>query len=114
MAPRTPVEEVIAGIWAEMLGVDRVGVGDNFFALGGHSLLSTRMVARVREAFGVDVPLHKVFTDPTVAGLARALTADPAQRTVVEKTAELLIRLSDLSDDEVQQALDRADGRTQA
>ncbi|MFJ8203445.1 non-ribosomal peptide synthetase [Micromonospora chalcea] len=114
VAPRTPVEEVIAGIWAETLGVDRVGVGDDFFALGGHSLLSTRMVARVREAFGVDVPLHKVFTDPTVAGLTRALTADPAQRTVVEKTAELLIRLSDLSDDEVQQALDRADGRTQA
>ncbi|MFJ1538915.1 amino acid adenylation domain-containing protein [Micromonospora chalcea] len=114
VAPRTPVEEVIAGIWAETLGVDRVGVRDDFFALGGHSLLSTRMVARVREAFGVDVPLHKVFTDPTVAGLTRALTADPAQRAVVEKTAELLIRLSDLSDDEVQQALDRADGRTQA
>ncbi|MFD2762814.1 non-ribosomal peptide synthetase [Micromonospora eburnea] len=111
VAPRNPVEEVVAGIWAETLGVDRVGVLDDFFALGGHSLLSTRMVARVREAFGVDVPLHRVFSDPTVAGLTRALSADPAQRAVVEKTAELLIRLSELSDDEVQQALD-TDGRT--
>ncbi|NES13762.1 MULTISPECIES: non-ribosomal peptide synthetase [Micromonospora] len=109
--PRNPVEEVIAGIWAETLGVDRVGVLDDFFALGGHSLLSTRMVARVREAFGVDVPLHRIFSDPTVAGLARALTADPAQRAVIDKTAELLIRLSGLSDDEVQQALDAGDGR---
>ncbi|MFJ8579614.1 amino acid adenylation domain-containing protein [Micromonospora sp. NPDC093277] len=110
VAPRNPVEEVVAGIWAETLGVDRVGVLDDFFALGGHSLLSTRMVARVREAFGVDVPLHRVFSDPTVAGLTRALCADPAQRAVVEKTAELLIRLSELSDDEVQQAL-ATDGR---
>ncbi|MCW3844162.1 AMP-binding protein, partial [Micromonospora yasonensis] len=114
VAPRNPVEEVVAGIWAETLGVDRVGVLDDFFALGGHSLLSTRMVARVREAFGVDVPLHRVFSDPTVAGLTRALTADPAQRVVVEKTAELLIRLSGLSDDEVRQALDADNGRTSA
>ncbi len=56
VAPRGPVEEVVAGIWAEVLGLDRVGVLDDFFDLGGHSLLSTRIVARLRDAFRTDVP----------------------------------------------------------
>jgi amino acid adenylation domain-containing protein len=105
VAPRTPVEEVVAGIWAEALGLDQVGVLDDFFDLGGHSLLSTRIVARIRDAFQVEIPLHRVFAEPTVAGLTRTLLEDSGSRGVVEKTAELLIRLSALSDDQVAQAL---------
>jgi amino acid adenylation domain-containing protein len=70
VAPRTLGEEMLAGLWREVLGVDAVGVYDSFFELGGHSLLATQLISRVRKAFEVDLPLAAFFDQPTVAGLA--------------------------------------------
>jgi acyl carrier protein len=71
--PRTPVEEVLAGIWSEVLGVERIGVNDDFFALSGHSLLATQVVSRVREAFGVELPLRRLFERATLGELAQEI-----------------------------------------
>ncbi|HEV2735386.1 MAG TPA: amino acid adenylation domain-containing protein, partial [Longimicrobiaceae bacterium] len=74
-APRTPTEEVLAGIWGESLGVERVGPDADYFALGGHSLAATGMLARVRAAFGVEVPLRAVFEAPVLGQLAGRIDA---------------------------------------
>jgi amino acid adenylation domain-containing protein len=72
-APRTASEEILEGIWCEVLGIARAGAGDNFFDLGGHSLLGTQVVSRARERFRVDLPLRALFENPTLSALARCV-----------------------------------------
>ncbi|HBL30033.1 MAG TPA: non-ribosomal peptide synthetase, partial [Acidobacteria bacterium] len=74
-APRTPVEEVLAGIWGDVLRLERIGIADRFFDLGGHSLLATQVLSRVRTAFGVDLPLREVFEAPALSDLAARIEA---------------------------------------
>jgi amino acid adenylation domain-containing protein len=73
VAARTPLEEILCGIWMELLSAERVGVHDNFFQLGGHSLLAIRVMARVREAFAVELPLRSLFEFPTIAAMAQQI-----------------------------------------
>lgn len=73
--PESALEKELSPIWAEVLGIDRVGVNDNFFELGGHSLGLTQVIARVREIFHVELPLASVFENPTIADFARQVQA---------------------------------------
>jgi amino acid adenylation domain-containing protein len=75
VAPRTPVEQTLAAIWAEVLRVERVGAADDFFGLGGHSLMAMRIVSRIREVLGVELPVRDLFEGPTVARLAERVEA---------------------------------------
>ncbi|MEP6914052.1 MAG: amino acid adenylation domain-containing protein [Acidobacteriota bacterium] len=80
VAPCTDAETLLAGIWADVLGLDRVGVHDNFFQLGGHSLLAIQVASRVRDAVEAEMSLGTFFETPTIAGLARQLASAGASR----------------------------------
>jgi amino acid adenylation domain-containing protein len=71
--PRTPTEQIVADIWADVLRREQVGIYDNFFDLGGHSLLATQVISRLREAFKIDLPLRSLFENPTVNNLVEQL-----------------------------------------
>ncbi|MBD1926389.1 amino acid adenylation domain-containing protein [Trichocoleus sp. FACHB-90] len=92
VAPQTPVEEVLVKIFAEVLGVKRIGIRDNFFELGGHSLLATQLVSRVRDTFGVELPLRSVFEAPTIAELSKAIAS--FQQTTTQSKAPALVPIS--------------------
>jgi amino acid adenylation domain-containing protein len=106
VAPRTLTEATLAQIWADVLEMDEVGVEDDFFALGGHSLLATQVVARMRDAFAVELPLRALFEASTVAGLA-ARIAQAQATPVAHATAPLrpLPRTGDLPLSSTQQRL---------
>jgi amino acid adenylation domain-containing protein len=70
----SPVEEALAEVWSGLLRIERIGAHANFFAIGGHSLLATQLVSRIRELFGIELPLRRVFDSPTIAGQALAIT----------------------------------------
>ncbi|MBD2494910.1 non-ribosomal peptide synthetase [Nostoc sp. FACHB-280] len=92
LTPATPIENLLAGIWAEILGIDKVGIDQNFFELGGHSLIATRVISQIRQVFQIELPLRYLFEKLTIAGLAKeiekAIQADlTIATTKIEKIA---------------------------
>jgi amino acid adenylation domain-containing protein len=106
LAPRNAVEETLVGIWKEVLKIDRFGVDDDFFALGGHSLVATQVVALIRSAFGVPFPLRTVFESPTIAGLAEAVGSLLESHSAGDEVSALLAEMEGMSDEEAQRLLE--------
>ncbi|MFN6461918.1 MAG: non-ribosomal peptide synthetase [Nostoc sp. DedVER02] len=92
IAPRTPVEQVLVKIFAEVLGVKQIGIYDNFFELGGHSLLATQLVSRVRDTLHIELPLRSVFEAPTIAQISKIV--ESFKQSNLQSQAPLLVPLS--------------------
>jgi aspartate racemase len=106
-APRTLMEEIIAGIWAEVLNLETFGIHDNFFDLGGHSLKATQVVSRLRRTFRMDLPLRVLFEAPTVAEFALRVEQSLADTGELEELARHVEELDSLSDDEIERELEK-------
>lgn len=100
LAPRFSTEAKLAKIWADVLGIDRVGIHDNFFDLGGHSLAASRVVSRVIQQFQLEIPLQSLFESPTVADMAAVITAHQGKTLDEQGLSTLLNELDSLSDEE--------------
>ena len=94
---RTPIEVELVRLWAQILGVEQVGIHDTFLELGGDSLLAMRLVVRVQEAFQADVPLRSLLQAPTVADMAVAITERLASQVEQATMARLLTEVEGLS-----------------
>jgi len=101
-APRTPIEEMMATIWSEIMEIEKVGIHDNFFSLGGHSLLATQVVNRVRDTFNVELPLRLFFETPTIADFASYVAQSQMGEADDATLSAALAELSQLSPEEVE------------
>ncbi len=105
VAPGTPLEQELAAIWAEVLGLDQVGIHDNFLDLGGHSLLAAQILSRVISRFGVELPAQSLFEAPTVAEMAVVVTQSQAKNAGREEMARMLHVLEGFSDEDARRLL---------
>ncbi|RUT04339.1 hypothetical protein DSM106972_045670 [Dulcicalothrix desertica PCC 7102] len=94
--PRTILEEILVGIWSDILGVKQVSIDDNFFDLGGHSLIATQLISRIRKVYRVEVPLRYLFEEPTVAGLGAKIQAFSQQEELQATPILPVARLTDI------------------
>jgi amino acid adenylation domain-containing protein len=100
--PRTPLELEVARVWSEVLGVECVGLEDSFWELGGHSLLATKVLSRLCDALGLELPLQVLFEEPTLAGFARRVGHHLLEATGEAELDDLMAELDGLSEGELQ------------
>jgi amino acid adenylation domain-containing protein len=103
--PRTPVEEILVGIYEEVLKLDRVGIHDNFFEIGGHSLLAIKVGSRMKNIFGIEIAVMSIFEAPTVSKLAETLIAQEPKPGQTEEIALIHKRLSSMTDEDAGEEL---------
>jgi hypothetical protein len=105
------VERVLAGVYATVLGIARVGIGDSFFDLGGNSLTATQAVSRIRDLMRVDLSVPALFESPGIAELAARLLREQAVPDQLEKIARVVVRYQSLSEEEKSAVIARAGAR---
>jgi aspartate racemase len=105
VSPRTPLEETLSAIWAEVLGLERVGVQDDFFDLGGHSLAVGQVISRIADRLDLELPLKSLFDGPTVEEMAMIVAQAQARRAGVENVETMLADLESLSEEEAQRLI---------
>jgi amino acid adenylation domain-containing protein len=105
VAPRNSVEETITCIWSPLLGVERVGVNDNFFALGGNSIFAIQLASRLNKAFNLELQLRLIYDQPTVAALAATIVQAQAEQADADELDRLLAELEDISEDDARTLL---------
>jgi amino acid adenylation domain-containing protein/natural product biosynthesis luciferase-like monooxygenase protein len=109
LAPQTPMEQQIAGIWSQLLGIERIGLHDNFFEIGGDSLLAIRLVSRLRDSFGIELAPRMLFEKPLLGELTLAVMHELAEAVDGEIMTQMLEELEALSDEDAEFRLtDRA------
>ncbi len=108
LAPRNDTETTLVNLWQELLQTEPIGINDNFFELGGHSLLLTQLASRVRDSFGIDIPLQVLFDASTVEKMALVVMDAQLEQEDPEEVSQLLEQIQGLSPEEVQAMLELA------
>src|ERR1700690_3085206 len=101
----TTLQAVLLNVWAGVLGTEKIGIADDFFELGGDSVLATQVVSRLRDLFRMDLPPIVLFDAPTIEQLANYMIANEARPGLAEKTAAVLKRIEGMTEEEVTRSL---------
>jgi acyl carrier protein len=105
IAPQTTLQAALLNVWAEILGTEKIGIQDDFFELGGDSVLATQVVSRLRDLFRMELPPIVLFDAPTIEQLGNYMIANEARPGLAEKTADVLKRIEGMTEEEVTRSL---------
>ncbi len=114
VAPESDLHKQIAATWQQLLGIEPIGIYDDFFDLGGNSLMGTQLISQLRDAFQVELPLRSLFEDPTISGVAKIIEEQQEEQkdSDITKVAALLQQMENMDDDEVKKLLEQKKGKS--